>query len=277
MKVPATPGLELNPGPVINLLSDFLREEAARAGFKRLVLGLSGGIDSAVALELAARALGPRKVTAILMPYKASSPASLKDALLCAKKLKVKTRTVEITPMIDAYFAGRPPSPHRMGNKMARERMSILFDASQELGALVVGTSNKTEILLGYGTWYGDLASALNPLGDLYKTQVRQIAQALKVPLSVRKKAPSADLVPGQTDEGDLGHEYPVLDAILYRLVDQRLPPSEVLEEGWPKRTVDFALLRLRTQQFKRRLPVIAKISERTVGPDFRYARDWGT
>lgn len=269
--------LLIDPGQVISILVEFLKEETQRVGYKRLVLGLSGGIDSAVSAALASRALGPKNVLAVFMPYRTSSPESLADGQKVAESLGLRVNKIDITPMIDAYFDGLTADSRRRGNKMARERMSILFDASESFGGLVLGTSNKTELLLGYGTIHGDLASAINPLGDLYKTQVRQIAKALHVPAAVIKKPPSADLIPGQTDEKDLGASYEVLDAVLVRLVDLRLSTEEVLAQGWPPEAVRFINVRLRTQQFKRRPPLIAKISQRTIGTDFRYARDWGT
>jgi len=271
------PELELEIGEVLPVLEEFLLEESGRAGFRRLVVGLSGGLDSAVSAALAVRAVGPRNVTAIMMPYRTSNPSSLAHAKLVCRRFRISSRVVDISVMVDAYFRERKSTPLRRGNKMSRERMSILFDVSQELGALVVGTSNKTEILLGYGTLFGDLASALNPIGDLYKTQVRQAARRLGVPGPILRKAPSADLIPGQTDEEDLGHAYDLLDSILVRMVDLRRSPEEIREEGWPPGAVRTIRTRLRTQQFKRRPPLIAKISQRTVGTDFRYARDWGT
>jgi len=274
---PVDPELRLDSGLVIPILVDFLKEETRRVGYGRLVIGLSGGIDSAVSAALASRALGPKNVLALFMPYRTSDPQSLVDGKRVADFLGLRSQTIDITPMIDAYFQGRPSDGRRRGNKMARERMSILFDASESFSGLVIGTSNKTELLLGYGTIHGDLASAINPLGDLYKTQVRQIAKALDIPGPVIKKAPSADLVPGQTDEEDLGSSYELLDAVLVRLVDRRLSSRTVRAQGWPPDVVSFVCGRLRSQQFKRRPPLIAKISTRTIGPDFRYARDWGT
>jgi NAD+ synthase len=165
----------------------------------------------------------------------------------------------------------------RMGNIMARERMIVLFDQSEVFKGLVVGTSNKTEILLGYSTIYGDSASAINPIGDLYKTQVRQLSRALNIPAPIIDKPPSADLWEGQTDENELGFTYEEVDKLLYLLVDQRYSPQEIIEAGFDEKFVNAVTTRIRRNQFKRMLPPIAKISNRTIGYDFLYLRDWGT
>ena len=274
----ADAALSIDPGRVTSILTSFLRSESGRAGRPRLVVGLSGGLDSSVAASLAVRAQGPELVLGVLMPYRSSSADSLRHARLLARRLEINTEEIDITPMVDAYFASAPrASRGRRGNKMSRERMSILYDLSQARKALVVGTSNKTELLLGYGTLHGDLASALNPIGDLYKTQVRQLAAYLKVPKPIRDKPPSADLWPGQTDEQDLGLAYAEADRLLYWMFDRRAPEKELLESGFPRRTIRRIRERVRRSQFKRRMPLIAKVSLRTVGIDFRYPRDWGT
>jgi NAD+ synthase len=271
-------GLSLNCETVRRVLTGFLANEVRKAGFQRLVVGLSGGVDSALAAYLAAEALGPENVTGILMPYRTSSPASAAHADLVIRALGIQSFTVEITPMIDAYFAQFPDAdPMRRGNKMARERMTILFDHSARMGALVLGTSNKTELLLGYGTLHGDMASAVNPLGDLYKTQVRQLSRHLSVPAAIIEKQPSADLWEGQTDEAELGFTYEAVDQVLRLLVDQRFEIREVVATGqFEEKFVHAVARRIQRSQYKRRLPVIAKISSRTVDRDFRYARDWG-
>lgn len=270
--------LAINQELTEELLVDFIRRETFRAGFKRVLLGISGGIDSAVVLALAVKALGARSVWGILMPYRTSSPASLRDGRGIIRRLGVESREIEITDMVDPYLSHIPKSDRvRRGNKMARERMSILYDLSSAQKALVLGTSNKTELLLGYGTQFGDLASALNPVGDLYKTQLRQLGRHLEIPPRILKKTPSADLWPGQTDEKELGFSYPRVDRLLYFLVDLRGTPEEAVEQGFSKRLVTRVLERIRRSQFKRRLPLIAKVSNRTVGIDFRYPRDWGT
>ncbi len=271
----ADAALSIDPGRVTSILTSFLRSESGRT---RLVVGLSGGLDSSVAASLAVRAQGPELVLGVLMPYRSSSADSLRHARLLARRLEIDTEEIDITPMVDAYFASAPrASRRRRGNKMSRERMSILYDLSQARRALVVGTSNKTELLLGYGTLHGDLASALNPIGDLYKTQVRQLAAYLKVPKPIRDKPPSADLWPGQTDEQDLGLAYAEADRLLYWMFDRRTPEKELLESGFPRRTIRRIRERVRRSQFKRRMPLVAKVSLRTVGIDFRYPRDWGT
>lgn len=155
--------------------------------------------------------------------------------------------------------------------------MTVLFDRSAAWNALVVGTSNKTELLLGYGTIFGDLASALNPIGDLYKTQVRQLARAMGVPDVIVNKAPSAELIPGQTDEGDLGFTYAQVDQLLYLLVDERYTPEEAEAEGFERPFIDSVMKMIQNGQYKRMIPVIPKISARSIGHDFRYLRDWGT
>ena len=256
---------------------DFIRRETLRTGLTRAVLGVSGGVDSAVVLALAVTALGRESVTGVLLPYRTSAPSSLRDARAVIRRFRCRSWEVEITPMVDAYFAVVPDAdPRRRGNKMARERMAVLYDLSAARDALVLGTSNKTELLLGYGTIHGDLASAINPLGDLYKTQVRQLARYLGIPAGIIAKTPSADLYPGQTDEKELGFTYTRVDRLLYFLVDLRGRPEEAVRLGFPRRMVEKVREMIRASQYKRRLPLIAKISDRTVGVDFRYPRDWG-
>lgn len=269
--------LETGVGRAIPVLHAFLREEVRKTGYGDVVFGLSGGIDSAVVAYLAVEALGRDRVHPVIMPYRASSPESLLDARKVVGDLGLPELVVDITPQIDAYFAQAPDaSALRRGNKMARERMSILYDHSAVFRALPLGTSNKTELLLGYGTQFGDLASALNPVGDLYKTQVRAVAQRIGVPQSIRDKPPSADLWADQTDEDELGFTYGEADAILHLLVDERLPIAGVVELGFPEAVVRLVERRMRQNHFKRRMPVIAKLSSRTIGIDFRYPRDWG-
>jgi NAD+ synthase len=263
---------------VRKVLVGFLDNEVRKAGFERVVVGLSGGVDSSLAAYLAAEALGPQNVWAIQMPYRTSSPESFAHGRLVVEALGIRQLTVDISPMIDAYFGAFPDADQvRRGNKMARERMTILYDHSARLGALVLGTSNKTELLLGYGTQYGDMASAVNPLGDLYKTQVWQLARHVKVPDVIVEKEPSADLWAGQTDEAELGFTYEEVDRLLYLLVDERYEMADLVgEAGLDERFVRAVHRRVQLSQYKRRLPVIAKISARTIDRDFRYARDWG-
>jgi NAD+ synthase len=211
------------------------------------------------------------------MPYKSSNPQSETHARLVAQACGVNFSVLPITPMVDAYFESFPEAENmRRGNKMARERMTILFDHSALLSALVLGTSNKTELLLGYGTLYGDMASALNPIGDLYKTHVWQLSEAMGVPSEVIEKQPSADLWAGQTDEEELGFSYRQVDELLYRMVDLRMSREELLVAGFEAEFIDTIYGKIQNSHFKRRLPVIAKVSNRTIDRDFRYSRDWG-
>ena len=259
------------------ILVAFIRNEVHKTGLKRVVVGLSGGVDSSLSAMLAAEALGAKNVLSILMPYKNSNPDSQAHAEMVAHHSGIETLLVDITAQIDPYFERFPDADaRRRGNKMARERMTILYDHSARWHALVIGTSNKTELLLGYGTLYGDMASAINPLGDLYKTQVWALSEAIGVPLAIVRKQPSADLWQGQTDEGELGFTYREVDRLLYLLVDQRYTRAELIGAGFPERFIDDISLRIMNSQFKRRLPVIAKVSQRTIDRDFRYSRDWG-
>jgi NAD+ synthase len=270
--------LTINTDVAHTILTGFIRSEITRVGFKRAVVGLSGGIDSALSCALAAEALGPENVFAIRLPYKSSAPDSLEHAQLLIDQLGVPSETIEITDMVEPYLVrDRKMSKQRQGNIMARQRMVVLYDQSEVLKALVVGTSNKTEILLGYSTLWGDMASALNPIGDLYKTQVRQLSRAMNIPLPIIDKATSADLWKDQTDEDELGFTYEQADKLLYLLVDQRYTVPDVIEAGFDEGLVNTVVARIRRSQFKRLQPPIAKLSNRTVGYDFLYLRDWGT
>jgi NAD+ synthase len=270
--------LRLHCDTVRKVLVGFIDNEVRKAGFQRVVVGLSGGVDSSLSAFLAAEALGPQNVWGILMPYRSSSPESAEHAELVVRTLGINSLTVDITPMVDAYFAIFPDANHvRRGTKMARERMTILFDHSARLDGLVLGTSNKTELLLGYGTLYGDMASAVNPIGDLYKTQVRQLSRHVKVPTVIVEKQPSADLWAGQTDEEELGFTYEDVDRVLYLLVDRRYEVADLIaEDSFDEKFVRAVHHKVQTSQYKRRLPVIAKVSSRTIDRDFRYPRDWG-
>lgn len=272
-----TPELTLDWDLCTKILTGFIQSEVQRAGFHRVVVGVSGGLDSSLSVTLAAAALSPGNVWGVSMPYKASNPESLSHARLIAEWLGINFLQVDITPQIDAYFTALPDADHiRRGNKMARERMTVLYDHSAHLGALVLGTSNKTELLLGYGTLYGDMASALNPIGDLYKTQVRWLARHLKVPAEILEKKPSADLWVGQTDEEELGFTYEAVDRLLYYMVDRRYELPDLTELGFDAHFVEAVFHRVKSSQYKRRPPVIAKVSVRTIDRDFRYPRDWG-
>jgi NAD+ synthase len=275
--VSAADALSIDTDVVTEILLGFIRDEVGKVGFDRVVLGLSGGVDSAVVAALAVRALCPKGVVPVLMPYRSSSPDSEADARTVCTQLGLEPVVVDISPQVDGYFERFPDADRgRRGNKMARERMSILYDMSWLHGALVIGTSNKTELLLGYGTVFGDMASALNPIGDLYKTQVFAMARALDLPQRVVDKPPSADLWEGQSDEQELGFQYAVVDTLLYHMVDERRTRDELRRLGFDDEFIDQVNRRLRDNQYKRRLPIIAKLSARTIDRDFRYPRDWG-
>lgn len=268
--------LELDMKILKKILVNFLKEEVNKVGFKKVVLGLSGGIDSALVAFLAKEAFGSENVTGIMMPYKSSSKESIEHAKLVVEKLGIKSKLVEITPMVDAYFEQNPDmTPLRKGNMMARQRMSVLFDHSSVENALVLGTSNKTEILLGYSTQFGDSASAVNPIGDLYKAQVWELSRYLGVPEELINKKPSADLWEGQNDEDDLGFSYLMADEILYQLVDERKGIADLDKEKYPVEIVEKIARRMKIMQYKRVTPVIAKVNKRTVGYEFNYPRDW--
>jgi NAD+ synthase len=270
--------LTINTDLARTILVGFVYSEITRTGFKRAVVGLSGGIDSALACALAVEALGPENVLAVRLPYKSSSPDSLEHAQNLIDQLGMPSKTIDITPMTDPLIELESGMSNvRKGNILARERMIVLYDQSEAFKGLVVGTSNKTEILLGYSTLYGDAASALNPIGDLYKTHVRQLSRAMHIPAAIVDKPPSADLWVGQTDEGELGFTYEQADRLLYLLVDQRYSAEEAIEAGFDENLVKLVVERVRRYQFKRMMPPIAKLSNRTIGYDFLYLRDWGT
>ena len=266
----------------IDVIVAFIRAQTAQAGFERLVVGLSGGVDSATVAFLAARAIGAENLLAVRMPFRTSSPASGADAMRVVDALGCHTEQVDITPMVDPMLAligdGDAPVPGdalnvRRGNVMARMRMIVLYDRSAAFDALVVGTSNKTEALLGYGTLHGDMAAALAPIGDLYKTQLRAVARELGVPAEIVVKPPSADLWPGQTDEAELGSTYDVLDRTLYALVDRRWTIDRCVRAGLPRELVEWVDRRVARMEFKRQLPPVAKLSLRTPGIDHLYPR----
>ncbi len=263
---------------VRSLLVNFIREELSKSGFQKGVLGLSGGLDSAVVASLAAEALGPGNLLCLCMPYRTSHPSSLEDARAVVEGLAVRSETIDITPMADPAIGTDPEmSALRKGNIMARLRMILLYDRSARDNSLVLGTGNKTEILLGYSTLFGDSACALNPIGDLYKTQVRELAEYLGIPRRIIDKPPSADLWAGQTDEGELGFSYAAVDELLYFLVDERMTREELLAQGFEERFIARVQEMIRKSQYKRMPPIVAKIGYRTTNIDFRYARDWGS
>jgi len=270
--------LTINTDLARTILRGFIKSEISRTGFSRAVIGLSGGIDSALSLPLTVDALSAENVRAVRMPYKSSSPDSIEHAQWMIDQFKVESETIDITSMVDPLIEHDPQmSKTRKGNIMARARMIVLYDQSEDFKGLVVGTSNKTEILLGYTTQWGDSASAINPIGDLYKTQLRQLSKTMGIPQPIIDKAPSADLWTGQTDEGELGFTYAQVDQLLYLLVDQRYSSQECIEAGFDEKFVDAVVKRVQRFQFKRMQPPIAKLSNRTIGYDFLYLRDWGT
>ncbi len=267
--------LILNGPLAVAALTSFIRDAVETSGMDGVVVGISGGVDSSLSAALAARALGPERVHGFLLPYRTSNPASEQDARAVAEHLALPHRKIDISPMVDAYFAMETDAdPGRRGNKMARERMTILFDQAKKLNALVLGTSNKTEILLGYSTVFGDNASSLNPLGDLYKAQVWQLSREVGLPAQVIEKAPSADLWPGQTDEGDLGVDYGTADEVLHLLFDEGLRPDEVVERGYEERAVQRIVSLEQRFRFKRRLMLIARLSGSAVNLDQEIPRD---
>ncbi len=270
--------LQIDCPLVARVLERFVRDEVLRAGFHRVIVGLSGGVDSSLSAYVAVRALGRENVIGVRMPYRTSSVESLAHAQLVADDLGIRLLTVPITAQIDAYFAQFPDADRlRRANKMARERMTILYDLSMAHHALVLGTSNKTELLLGYGTQYGDMACALNPLGDLYKSQVWLLARWIGVPEVIVHKPPTADLWIGQTDEAELGLRYRDVDRLLVLMIDARWTKSMLIEGGFAPEFIEDVAERVRRSQYKRTLPLFAKVSHRTIARDFRYSRDWGT
>jgi NAD+ synthase len=269
--------LNINPELAKRILTAFIRDEVAKSGMKKAVLGLSGGIDSALSAYLSAEALGAENVLVVRMPYESSSPESLLHAELVMEDLQLPSLTVPITPMVQPLIEQFPDMSNvRKGNIMARQRMIVLYDQSVAWGGLVMGTSNKTEFLLGYSTIYGDSGVALHPIADLYKYQVRQLARALGVPSPLIDKAPSADLWAGQTDESELGFTYEDADTVLYLLVDERYTVEEAAEEsGFDVAFVSKVWERVKANHYKRTMPNIAKLSRRTIGHDFLYLRDY--
>ncbi|MFL5465107.1 MAG: NAD+ synthase [Gemmatimonadaceae bacterium] len=269
------PPLEIDPELTRQWLVSFLREEFERRGFEKAVVGLSGGVDSAVTTFLSAEALGPENVVAVRMPYRTSHPDSLAHAQLVIDALGVESRTVDISAAVDGYLAHEADAdPARRGNVMARERMIVLFDQSAKYRALPVGTGNKTERLLGYFTWHADDSPPINPLGDLFKTQVWQLATFLGVPDVVVRKPASADLIEGQTDEGDFGISYAEADNILNWLVSGYSPAS-LNSRGFDPNKVEIVRKRLAGTHWKRKLPTVALLSPTGIGESYLRPVDY--
>ena len=274
--LPPLPAIE--PTQAVQVITAFIRSQMEQTGFSRLVVGLSGGVDSAAVAYLAARAIGADNMLAVRMPYRTSSDASETDALRVVEDLGCRTERIEITPMVEPMLdliSGDDDASLnvRRGNVMARQRMIILYDRSAAFDALVIGTSNKTEALLGYGTLHGDMSAAMQPIGDLYKTQLRAVARELGVPDQVVAKPPSADLWPGQTDEGELGRTYDLLDRALFALVDRRWTVDRCVAAGLERSLVEWVARRVAQMEFKRQLAPVAKLSLRTPGIDHLYPR----
>lgn len=269
--------LYMDPFVTTGVLIEFLTDQFRKKGFQDAVLGLSGGIDSALGAAFLVEALGPKHVTGLAMPSDESSPESVTDAREVARFLGIRLELRPIGRVVKSFFHGRSNVGRlRIGNAAARTRMMHLFDYSSEHHALVAGTSNKTELLLGYGTWHGDVACAINPIGDLYKTQVWQLAEFLGLPQRVIDKAPSADLWRGQTDEAELGFSYIEADRLLHLMVDLEYSHDSLIDAGFSASFVDTVYRRVVKSQFKRSLPTIPKVSPKTIGIDFHLSRDWG-
>ena len=276
--------LAIDTGVARRVIAAFIRGQLNQAGFDKAVLGLSGGIDSALVAYLVAEAIGAERLLCVMMPYRTSSPASRGDAEAVVADLGCAAELVEITGMVDGYFGrdgvpgeGGPDAlqaaPLRRGNLMARMRMAVLYDRSVTWRGLVVGTGNKTESLIGYTTLFGDSACAFNPIGDLYKSQVRQVSAAIGVPEAIIRKAPSADLWPGQTDEIEAGFSYPELDRLLFWRIDKRRSVDEVVALGFERALVERVDRMVAGSEFKRQVPPVAKLGPRTAGVDYLYPR----
>jgi NAD+ synthetase len=279
VRVPDSPGgpppLEIDTELTASWLVSFLREEFERRGFEKAVIGVSGGVDSAVTAYLSAQALGPKNVVGIRMPYRTSNPESLSHAQMVIDDLGIDSRTIDISPAVDGYLSSESDAdPGRRGNVMARERMIVLFDQSAKYKALPVGTGNKTERLLGYFTWHADDSPPINPLGDLFKTQVWQLARHLGVPEVIVSKPASADLIQGQTDEGDFGLSYADADRILNWLVSG-YSPAALLARGFDAAKVELIRKRLAGTHWKRKLPTVAMLSPTGIGEAYLRPVDY--
>ncbi|HEY7599000.1 MAG TPA: NAD+ synthase [Candidatus Limnocylindrales bacterium] len=265
------------------IIAEFIRGHLRQTGFERVLLGLSGGIDSALVAYLVAEAIGAERLLCVMLPYRTSAPASRADAEAVVAALGCASKLIEITPIVDGYFTGAVAAEGvsgvaevqrlRLGNFAARARMAVLYDQSVVWGGLVMGTSNKTETLLGYTTIFGDNAAALQPIGDLYKSQVRQLAAEIGVPEQILRKPPTADLWAGQTDEAEVGLSYAEVDRLLYWLVDRRRTAEELVEMGFADASVTRVAGLVAGSEFKRQTAPVAKLSPRTPGVDYLYPR----
>jgi NAD+ synthase (glutamine-hydrolysing) len=256
-------------------LTTFIRDELAQRDYEKGIVALSGGLDSAVTAFLAVKAMGANKIVGVRLPYRTSSPESLEHAQLVIDALGIEARTLDISQSVDGYLASEPGADKtRRGNVMARVRMLATFDLGARYKALPLGTGNKTERLLGYFTWHGDDAPPVNPLGDLYKTQVRELARHLGVPSQIIDKAPSADLHQGQTDEGDMGIVYESADQILHWMLSG-FSVDELVARGFDAEEVRTVRKRLESTHWKRRLPTVAMVSGTAIGESYLRPVDY--
>jgi len=269
--------LLIDTGVARRIIGEFIRGHLEQTGFERVVLGLSGGLDSALVAYLVAEAMGADKLLCLILPYKTSSPESRADAERAVAALDCPSDVVDITPIVDGYFAGAAgdsvPDPRRLGNFAARARMAVLYDRSVPWQGLVVGTGNKTEALLGYTTIFGDNAAALMPIGDLYKSQVRQLATEMGVPAEILRKPPTADLWANQTDEGELGMAYSDMDRLLYWMIDRRRTRNQLIALGFGEDVIARVERLIAVSEYKRQMPPVAKLTTRTPGVDYLYPR----
>ncbi len=267
--------LDLNYELVSRFITNFIKENVTSNGFSNVVLGVSGGLDSAVVLKLCVEALGKQNVFGYIMPYKLSSEESTQDARLILDLLEVNYELIPITEIVDSYFPKyAKPDKMRVGNFLSRVRMSVLFDKARERDSIVAGTSNKSELMLGYSTWYGDMAAGMYPIGDLYKTQVFGLASFIDIPKKIIDKKPTADLWPGQTDEDELGAPYCMLDSVMHLFLDERKREEEIIEMGFDEALVRNTVRRIMRTQFKRTFPPVPKLSGRTLDADFLLPHD---
>ena len=259
------------------IIGEFIRGHLRQTGFERVILNLSGGLDSALVAFLVAEAIGAERLLCLLLPYRTSSPESRADAESVVAQLGCESKVLDITPIVDGYLetalGGQEVERVRRGNFAARARMAVLYDQSVPWRGLPAGTGNKTEALLGYTTIYGDNAAAFLPIGDLYKSQVRQLAADMGIPAAVLEKPPTADLWPGQTDEGELAMTYADMDRLLYWLVDRRRKHEQLRAMGFGAPQIDRVAKLIAQSEFKRQTPVVAKLTTRTPGVDYLYPR----
>jgi NAD+ synthase len=271
------PELLVDTAVARRLIGEFIRGHLEQTGFERIVLALSGGLDSALVAYLVAEAIGADKLLCVMLPYRTSSPASRADAEMVIAILGCQSELIDITPIVDGYFRqsrdAEPPTPGRRGNFAARARMAVVYDRSVTWGGLVCGTGNKTEALLGYTTIFGDNAAALMPIGDLYKSQVRQLAAEMGVPDTILHKPPTADLWPNQTDEGELGMSYAAIDRLLYWMIDRRRSNAQLVGMGFDRALLDRVEHLVAASEYKRQTPPVAKLTTRTPGVDYLYPR----